>query len=343
MDHFGIVFDSPRGYAPGQTVTGQVVLRSNEPITARFLKICFHGAAHTKWSEGERRYRTNCEGKEESYTEIVHYSAEVDYVSGETIAWSARNGTEKLPSGHHVFPFAFPLPIECPPSFEGFHGHVRYSVRVELDRPWKFNKNEREDFKVIPNFDLNHLPLGNVPRMMKDVKDIGQIFKKGIVTITVTIPKAGYAPGEYLPITIDIDNASKRAATFVRAELHQHSHYNASKNHGLLCTHSSYHEHHKDESKRIAEARKSIKIAPKTAGREMLRMKIPKSPPTFTSPIISIEYCLSVRLDTLTTLNNTLHCEFDIIIGTVPITESIVEPTVTTFPSDPPVLERLDS
>eukprot|EP00081_Caenorhabditis_elegans_P002534 NP_001024692.1 ARRestin Domain protein [Caenorhabditis elegans] len=99
MDHFGIVFDSPRGYAPGQTVTGQVVLRSNEPITARFLKICFHGAAHTKWSEGERRYRTNCEGKEESYTEIVHYSAEVDYVSGETIAWSARNGTNILLSG----------------------------------------------------------------------------------------------------------------------------------------------------------------------------------------------------------------------------------------------------
>ncbi|CAL2051739.1 unnamed protein product [Caenorhabditis brenneri] len=327
MDSFGIVFDSPNGYTPGQAVTGQVVLRSCEAISARYLKICIHGAAHTKWSESEHRHR-DCNGSDESYTEIVNYSAEMNYVSGETVAWTARNGMEKLPSGHHVFPFSFPLPIDCPPSYEGFHGHIRYSIRVELDRPWKFNKKEREYFNVIPNFDLNYLPYGNMPIVMKDSKDIGAIFKKGLVIINVSIPKQAYASGEYLPITIDIDNTSKRPATCVRAELHQHSHYNASRNAGLFCTHSSYHEHHKDETKRVSETRKNVKVAAKSQGREELRMKIPKLAPSFQSPLIGVEYCLSVKVDTETSLNNTLHVEFPIIIGTVPINSAQTIPEV---------------
>ncbi|EFO99437.1 hypothetical protein CRE_22287 [Caenorhabditis remanei] len=344
MDCFEIVFDNKNGYIPGSNVTGSAIIRTSTDINARYLKICIHGAAHTKWSEGVQRHRY-CDGKKEYYTEIEHYSSEVNYVNGETIAWSATNGNGFLPAGHHVFPFSFPLPVDCPPSYEGFHGHIRYSVRVELDRPWKFNKKEWEDFKVIPNFDLNYFPYGNVAVQQRDIKDIGAIFKKGIVTMTVTLPKQAYAPGEVIPITIDIDNASKRPAYCVRAELHQHSHYHGSL-HSLLGTCSSHHEHHKDDSKRVVESRKNIKIAAKSQGREELKMKLPKLTPTFECPIISVEYCLSVKLDTETSMNNTLHCEFNIIIGTIPTNQPqpiVLSSSVPQVPSAPPAIERTES
>ncbi|CAO4387502.1 unnamed protein product [Caenorhabditis nigoni] len=340
LNTFTIVFEQPE-FTPGQNVTGRAVFQTSVAINARYLKICIHGAAHTKWNESEQRHR-DCNGTSECYYETVQYASEIDYVSGSIIAWSAKNGNNTLQPGNHIFPFSFPLPVDCPPSYEGFHGHIRYSIRVELDRPWNFNKKEREYFKVVPNFDLNYLPYGNTPIMQKDVKDIGAIFKKGIVTMTVTIPKQAVASGEVLPITIDIDNCSKRPAYCVRAELMQNSHYNASRN--SLFSHSSCHDHHKDDSKRVAESRKNIKIAARTHGREQLMMKIPKLAPSFQCPIIGVEYCLSVKLDTETSLNNTLHCEFNIIIGTVPIINNAIAVAVpAVVPTAPPAVERTES
>ncbi|UMM44187.1 hypothetical protein L5515_019389 [Caenorhabditis briggsae] len=339
MNTFTIVFDQPE-FTTGQNVTGRAVFQTSVAINACYLKICIHGAAHTKWNESEQRHR-DCNGTSECYTETVQYASEINYVSGETIAWSAKNGTNTLQPGNHIFPFSFPLPVDCPPSYEGFHGHIRYSIRVELDRPWNFNKKEREYFKVVPNFDLNYLPYGNTPIMQKDVKDIGAIFKKGIVTMTVTIPKQAVASGEALPITIDIDNCSKRPAYCVRAELKQNSHYNASRN--SLFSHSSCHDHHKDDSKRVAETRKNIKITARTHGREQLMMKIPKLAPSFQCPIIGVEYCLSVKLDTETSLNNTLHCEFNLIIGTVPIIHNAIPIAVSSVAPTAPPGDRTES
>ncbi|VDM76296.1 unnamed protein product [Strongylus vulgaris] len=57
-----------------------------------------------------------------------------------------------LPAGSHNFPFAFNLPENCPPSFESAYGYIRYMVKVELDRPWRFNKKERKLFTGKPTF-----------------------------------------------------------------------------------------------------------------------------------------------------------------------------------------------
>lgn len=108
----------------------------------------------------------NTRGERERFTENVNYNATINYLTGESIAWQSRDGTvsywlsclhafnkllfqDRLPAGTNVFPFAFNLPINCAPSFEGCHGHIRYDVHVELDRPWKFNKKSRKCFSGI--------------------------------------------------------------------------------------------------------------------------------------------------------------------------------------------------
>uniref|UniRef100_A0A1I7T7V3 Arrestin_C domain-containing protein n=1 Tax=Caenorhabditis tropicalis TaxID=1561998 RepID=A0A1I7T7V3_9PELO len=338
MDDLRIEYDAPNSvYFPGQAVTGKVIIQNREWIKARFLKICIHGGAHTGWSESERRHRTNTRGESESYTESVNYNATVNYLTGESIAWKSQDGQNRLPAGTNVFPFAFSLPTNCPPSFEGCHGQIRYSVHVELDRPWKFNKKQKKFFSVVPAYDLNITPTAINPMVNTVSKNTGLILKKGLVTMTVSLPKRGYVAGEILPITINIDNGSKAPVRTVRAKMTELSHFHAS--HG----HSTHHTHHKNAEKCVGESRREVNLAPKTRGQSLLSMKIPAIVPSFECPIISVDYCISVKLDTDSLFGGTLKVEFPLIIGTIPIrqmaplagsTVPAVYPTVS--PSAPP-------
>ncbi|CAO4363753.1 unnamed protein product [Caenorhabditis nigoni] len=341
MDDLRIEYDAPNSvYFPGQPVTGKVVIQNREWIKARFLKICIHGGAHTSWSESERRYRTDARGNRESYTESVHYTATVNYLTGESIAWKSADGQDRLPAGTNVFPFAFGMPVNCPPSYEGCHGHIRYSVHVELDRPWKFNKKSRKCFSVVPMYDLNITPTAINPMVNSTSKNTGFILKKGLVSMTVSLPKRGYVAGEILPITINIENNSKSPVVAVRSKMTQLSHFHASHGNAMNVTH---HTHHKHDEKCVAESRRNFDVAPHSRGQVVLSMKIPAIVPSFTCPIIDVDYCISVKLDTASTFGATLKVEFPLIIGTIPIrqlapTGAAAPPAVmpTVSPTAPP-------
>lgn len=49
----------------------------------------------------------------------------------------ANAGETELSAGVRTYPFTCALPPSLPSSFEGEHGHVRYTIKVVLDRPWK--------------------------------------------------------------------------------------------------------------------------------------------------------------------------------------------------------------
>ena len=44
-----------------------------------------------------------------------------------------------LPPGTHLFPFTFLLPPGLPSSFESNIGHVRYYVKADIVRDWRWN------------------------------------------------------------------------------------------------------------------------------------------------------------------------------------------------------------
>ncbi|CAI2327329.1 unnamed protein product [Caenorhabditis sp. 36 PRJEB53466] len=339
MDDFRIEFDNQQAvYFPGQAVTGKIYIQSRESIKARFLKICIHGGAHTKWSEHEHKHRTDARGRSESFTEHVDYSSTVNYLTGESMAWSSTDGSNKIPAGRNIFPFAFSTPVNCPPSFEGIHGSIRYSVHVELDRPWKFNKKSRKCFSVIPAYDLNITPTAINPMVNSTSKNTGLIFKKGVVSMTVSLPKRGYVPGELLPITVNIENGSKKPVSVVRAKMMQLSVFNASRGrstcHDPMATGYAHpHQHHKNDEKIVAEGRRNVDVPACSKGQVILSLKIPAIVPSFQCPIITVDYCISVKVDTGATFGNTLKCEFPLIIGTIPIRQMAMP---AGFPTAPP-------
>lgn len=61
----------------------------------------------------------------------------------------------ELPPGTHSFPFTCALPAVLPTSFEGEYGYVRYTIKVVIGRPWKFDNQYKFAFTVLSIYDLN--------------------------------------------------------------------------------------------------------------------------------------------------------------------------------------------
>lgn len=58
--------------------------------------------------------------------------------------------------GIHIFSFACHLPTNCPSSFEGFKGNIRYTIQVNLERPWKFDQKFTRGITVLKIENLNY-------------------------------------------------------------------------------------------------------------------------------------------------------------------------------------------
>lgn len=96
------------------------------------IKIRFLGEAHTQWTESENKTNTETNKTEEERTDVTgheEYFQITYYLLGGVNA-----GETELPAGTHTYPFTCALPPTLPSSFEGEHGHVRYTVKMTLDR-----------------------------------------------------------------------------------------------------------------------------------------------------------------------------------------------------------------
>lgn len=78
--------------------------------------------------------------------------------------------------GEFNLPFCFKLPDKLPPTYEGLHGHVRYSVEARNEVQWGAEEHALARFKVNPIQDLNADPKLAVSGVSRGTEVVGGVM-----------------------------------------------------------------------------------------------------------------------------------------------------------------------
>ncbi|CAJ0597279.1 unnamed protein product [Cylicocyclus nassatus] len=325
-------------YIPGSMVEGIAHLVLHEPMKARALKIILEGLAYTSWDVTRTRSVTTT--RSENYTE--HYSGKAIYANDELLAWTAPPGEkEVLAPGTYQFPFAFKLAHHLPPSFEGIYGYIRYMVKMEIDRPWRFNKRDKKVFTVVPIFDLNLLSHVALPVKETKTKNLGIIlFRHGKVTVECETAKGGFVPGEMVLVSVRVINDSSKDIVKAEIRLTEVSNYVA-RWVGCKIPPSSFIEtasgdERRTQRRKLATGEQEASIAQKSKGVIQLYLQVPSTVPSFNNcPIVKVEYVIEVKLTSTGSINSNIEAEIPIVIGTVPVRGAYEDRAPSTSASAP--------
>ncbi|XP_016372505.1 arrestin domain-containing protein 3-like [Sinocyclocheilus rhinocerous] len=114
-----------------------------------------------------------------------------------------------LVAGRHVFPFAFQLPYQGPPSsFKGAHGKIHYRLLAKLSRSMRVASKAEAKFTYVARADYDQSTLMAPQHGSKDKNVI--FFASGNISMNIFLPKTGYQQGERLVVNGEIVNSSTR-------------------------------------------------------------------------------------------------------------------------------------
>lgn len=134
----------------------------------------------------------------------------------------------ELSVGVHTFNFSCGLPVNLPTSFESKYGYIRYQIKIELERPWKFDLKYCFGFTVIKVLDLNHIrPSLRNPLKCETTKNFFLGLSSKSLHISTEIPIRGFVAGQNIPITITVNNKSKIDVKEIQIALKKIIHYNS--------------------------------------------------------------------------------------------------------------------
>lgn len=257
---------------------------------------------------------TNLTGHEE-YFQIQYYLL------------GGKNSAEiELPAGTHSYPFTCALPPTLPSSFEGEFGHVRYTIKVTLDRPWKFDQDTKLAFTVISPVDLNLDPRVKEPKKLELEKSFCCFCcRSGPLSVVVHVPVTGFVSGQVIPITGECDNASNVKVVSVKFILRKLINFH---------THTPRRVTKKDKAV-IAEI-----VAQGVNGGDSVvyseKFEIPPLPPSnlVNCSLIDLDYELKVVVE-VEGVHRNLEGKIPLVFGTVPLV-SVEQPAPYT--DDPSML-----
>ncbi|XP_050542936.1 arrestin domain-containing protein 3-like isoform X2 [Daktulosphaira vitifoliae] len=223
---FQIIYDNPTAvYMPGQTVSGRVLVVTNESVKIRSIKMKIKGEASVKWVEEETRRNDN--GETHNYTE--DYTAEEEYFENK-FTLVGGGGETRLEEGEHVYPFSITLPQQLPSTYNGAHGKVEYEAKVTIDIPWGKDKEAKSIFQVISPLNLNdERNLAEPVKQEKEKYYCCCCCQSGPMTLVVCLPYAGFVPGQNIPLTIELDNNSNVVVEGVKVKLEKNITFKATK------------------------------------------------------------------------------------------------------------------
>lgn len=191
--------------------------------------------------------------------------------------------------GTHTYNFSCILPQQLPTSYEGAKGYIRYTIRVALERPWKFDHTYRVGFTVLKPIDLNlESPVLRYPSQGEVIHTFccGPC-KSPPMSIKVSLPQSGYVPGQTVALVADISNQSRIKVEMVKFILQQVIHYHSSTPHNKTL------EEVNDICQQII-----LTTDDKELNQLQQNLVIPAVPPTISklSRVININYELKVEV-----------------------------------------------
>ncbi|XP_076181787.1 arrestin domain-containing protein 17 isoform X2 [Ptiloglossa arizonensis] len=224
---------------------------------------------------------------------------------------SASGGEIEIQSGEHKFPFQCVLPTNLPSSFESNSGHVRYTVKATLDRPWKFDQEAKSPFTVIQPLDLNQ----ELRASEKVQEEMSKTFcclccATAPLTVNYSLPVRGYVPGQTMPIKINVENSSSVTVNTVKLVLYK-----------ILTFHAtSPSNDSKTEKFVVAEVGKGPVEGGATADYEQ-NLDIPPLPPSNLKNcgIIDLEYNLNVVACVSGWYHRNLSKSTLVFVGSIPL------------------------
>ena len=192
-----------------QTVSGYIKISSRKELTnINHIQVKIVGFSHVQWKEVRRSTRFVHQVPGSQDTREMVYENHQDLIITKKILHEG-----SLQEGEHTIPFEFTLPINLPGSFEGQYGHIRYYVEAKLDHSGILttNKRLRQYITICSLVDLNKLPDEALPFTTSREKEFENnccFISGGHVTVNFSLPRTCFTPGEFIPITADIENNS---------------------------------------------------------------------------------------------------------------------------------------
>lgn len=135
----------------------------------------------------------------------------------------------EIAAGAYQYNFQAVLPPLLPTSFEAKHGSIRYLINVVIDRPWKFDLTYKVAFTVLKQLDLNYEnPALKIPSKMEQIKTFYCGFcKTAPLFLAASIPISGYVAGQYVNVSVEINNESRIDVEDIKISLKKIIFYNS--------------------------------------------------------------------------------------------------------------------
>ena len=284
-------------YSAGSYIEGNVFLElSKQMVPVKSIKIQLSGMAKVKW------YENGPQGSAQVYKNSA------DICKLKWVIWRNESSDQQqtvstgLSAGQYEFPFRIQIPANqtLPTSFESTNGSIRYSLTAGISRS---QDEEFEHATIAAAITIKDIVNINVPHLMQPISNFYQEMVRtfwhtcGLASLSVTLNRCGYCPGEYIAINTKIENQSTKQINAIYVSLVQTVRYFAIGRSGLLFL-----EHHQRSShiSRIIQTIEGPGIAAgKTGHWNDGLLLIPATHPTidkYHTSIVQLSYTVDVTL-----------------------------------------------
>ena len=139
-------------YYPGDAISGHVIVKLSEETKINEVYLQIKGQAHISFWHGYGNDRHRYTNKHVYFNEHI-------------TLWqrNEEKGEKSLSAGVKQYPFSFIIPYDAAPSLNGTHGNIKYRLKAELNIPWQFDKNIKQEIIMANPIYLNSNPAYNQP------------------------------------------------------------------------------------------------------------------------------------------------------------------------------------